>query len=157
MIQRIQTVYLFLAAALTIVLLFLPIGTLQGSAGEFTFDVFALTSVSAGAVALHTFYIAAMLIGSAIISLVTIFLYKNRKRQMTLTTCNLALFLLALVFMFYICPDLIFAKSALGIESSSFVFNYWILICILPPFGMFLANRAIRKDEALVRAADRLR
>lgn len=160
MIQRIQTIYLFLATALTIVLIFVPIGNIVSANGEslYTFTVFALKDATSLKVEVPTFYLAIMLIISATISLITIFCYKNRKRQMNLISVNMFIFLATYILMLWICPDMIFARKGLIIENTLFfVHNKPIMLGVIPAFLLILANRAIRKDEALVRSADRLR
>ena len=47
MIQRIQTVYLFLAAALTVALLFIPVGFIVGNGVQlYEFNVFTLKDIT---------------------------------------------------------------------------------------------------------------
>ena len=163
MIQRIQTIYLFLASALTVALLFIPVGYIVNNSGQlyeqlYEFNVFTLKDITSQKVAVHTFYIAIMLILSAVLSLSTIFFYKKRRLQMNLIAVNMLLFLATYVLMLWICPDFIFAKKGLVIpDTLVFMHNKLIMLGILPAFLLILANRAIRKDEELVRSADRLR
>ena len=44
MLQRIQTVYLFIVAALGLALFFLPLANMQAGADLFTFDIFGLNA-----------------------------------------------------------------------------------------------------------------
>ncbi len=159
MIQRIQTVYLFLAAALTVALLFIPIGFIVGNGIQlYEFNVFALKDITSQKIEAHTFYLAIMLIASAVLSFTTIFFYKKRRLQMNLIAVNMLLFLATYVLMLWICPDFIFAKKGLIVpDTLLFMHNKLIMLGILPAFMLILANRAIRKDEELVRSADRLR
>lgn len=160
MIQRIQTVYLFIATALTIVLLFIPIGYIVNDTGArlYEFDAFTLKDTALQKVEAYTFYIAIMLCLSAILSAVTIFLYKNRRLQMNMIAVNMFLFLATYVIMLWICPDFIFKGKGLIIPNVlMFMHNKLIMLGVLPAFMLILANRAIRKDEELVRSADRLR
>lgn len=154
MLQRIQSLYLLLSVILTIVLLFIPIGYIGST---FEYNAFVLKEIETGSIGMLTFYIAAMLIISAIISIVVIFLYKNRKRQMNLISLNMMLFLITYVLMLWVYPDFIFTRKGFITNATDFVFNHWIMLGIVPAFLMILANRAIRKDEELVRSADRLR
>ncbi|MCQ2286174.1 MAG: DUF4293 domain-containing protein [Bacteroidales bacterium] len=160
MIQRIQTIYLFLAAALTIALLFIPIGAVMSITGEplYQFTAFSLKDVASQQVQVPTFYIAIMLILSAVLSAVTIFFFKNRRRQMNLIAINMLLFLAAYILMLWLCPDYLFVKKGLIIKDVLyFSHNKLIMLGAIPAFLLVLANRAIRKDEQLVRSADRLR
>ena len=67
------------------------------------------------------------------------------------------LLFVVLVLMLYVFPDVLFSREGYILNPEEFKFNYWIMMGVLPPFFIFLANRAIKKDENLVRSADRLR
>lgn len=157
MIQRIQSIYFLLAAIISIVVVFIPIGYLQYNDTQFVFTAFVLKEVAGDGYLMQTIYIALMLFLSAILSVFTLFLYKNRKKQMKMNTFNLTLFLLIVVLILYIFPDWIFKRNGWIENENSFQFNYWIMISIIPPFFLYLANRAIRKDEKLIQQSDRLR
>ena len=113
MIQRIQSVYLLLITALMAVLAIMKSEVIWWQS-----LVFAILGV---------------------ISLVAIFLYKNRKRQMWIV----AFLLLASILVFVYAIDI--SALIMGILS------------VVSMFLAVLAIRAIRKDEKLVRSADRLR
>lgn len=158
MIQRIQSVYLAIAAIVTIVLLFIPIGYIYTADAQYVFTCFSVKLVPpATGVVMSTLWIAFGLIVSAVMSVVAIFMYKDRMKQVRLVSLNMLVFLIAVVLMVWLYPDVLFArKNIIGIEDY-FKFNMWVMVFIFPPIGMFLANRAIRSDEKKVRAADRLR
>ena len=105
---------------------------------------------------MNTLYIALILIVSACMSLYAIFKFKDRMKQSRIVSFNMLVFLIAIVMMIWIFPDYIFKRNAV-LANSTFQFYNWIMIFVLPPVAMFLANRAIRNDEKKVRAADRLR
>jgi len=113
MIQRIQSVYLLLITALMAVLAITA------------FDV--------------SWWQSLLFVMLGIISLVTIFLYKNRKRQMWIV----AFLLLASILIF-----------VYAIEISALIMGILSLISMLLAI---LTISAIRKDEKLVRSLDRLR
>lgn len=157
MIQRIQTVYLFVAFVVTVILLFIPIGNLYTPEFQYVFTCFKVKLVPpAEGVLMNTLYIALILIVSACLNLYAIFKYKDRIKQSRIVSLNMLVFLIAIVMMIWLFPDYIFKRKA-ALMDSVFVFNNWIMIFVLPPVAMFLANRAIRSDEKKVRAADRLR
>lgn len=153
MIQRIQSVFLFVAAIVTIILLFIPIGDIYTAEAQYTFTCFNV-HLPNGQVVMSTLYIALILILSACISIYAIFKYKDRMKQTKIVSVNMLVFLVAIMLMIWVYPDFLFPKK---FEMAGFRFNYWIMIFVLPPVCMFLANRFIRKDERLVRSADRLR
>jgi hypothetical protein len=99
----------------------------------------------------HYFFSACLSV-AAIISFISIFLYKNRHQQMSV---------LRLSFIFFAAS---FALLALYIKSASTVIQQGAFsfgISFFLPFGSFLLNmlalRSIRKDEQLVKSLDRLR
>ena len=136
MLQRIQTVYLFLAALSSGGLIFV-FQLWENSAGE---PVYAQDDYSV----LIPFLI------SALISLVTIFLFKNRKLQFVLGRLNILLNLILLGLFVY------WSLMVPG-ESNISEKGIGMLIPFISIVFLVLANKAIKKDEDLVKSVDRLR
>lgn len=159
MIQRIQSIYLLIAAIATIILIFIPIGYITTDEYQYVFNAFVVKlNIPETSIYMSTIYIALLLGVSAILSIVAIFMYKNRKNQTTIVYANMLIFLIAVLVMIYVYPDIIFVRKGLMNPDDLFNFNYWILACMIPAaLGLYLANRAIKKDEEKVKAADRLR
>ncbi|MGK2861981.1 MAG: DUF4293 family protein, partial [Chitinophagaceae bacterium] len=82
---------------------------------------------------------------SILVSLITIFLFKNRKLQLRLTIAGLILSLLAIVLYF------LEMKKMDGVIALSSVFVFIV------PISYFMAARGIWKDEKLVKSLDKLR
>lgn len=157
MIQRIQSVYLLIAAIVTIVLLFIPIGTIETDEAQYTFTCFNV-HLPNGNVVMSTLYIGLVLILSAGITIYSIFKFKDRMKQSRIVSLNMFVFLIGIMMMIWLFPDYLFQRKGIMQAGDNFQFNNpWIMIFVLPPVCMFLANRAIRNDEKKVRAADRLR
>ena len=139
MIQRIQSIYLFIVSALGITQCFFPFATVEG--------------MSLG---MNNCYIYAGLAAIApIISLVSIFMFKKRILQMRLNSFNIILMLFQIISMvayfFYFKSNTV-AEDVLP--------THILLPFALPIINIiltYLAIRAIGKDEALVRSLDRLR
>ena len=136
MIQRIQTLYLFLAAAISAGLIF----------------VFHLWTNAEGAkvFALDNYTYLGLFLGSALLSLISIFRFKNRKSQFILGRLNIVLNFILLG---------IFVTQSLNLSGETNVSEKGIGI-LLPIFSIVclaLANKAIKKDEDLVKSVDRLR
>lgn len=87
---------------------------------------------------------------SAILSLLTIFLFKNRKLQMRLNGLNILLNILLIGYLAFSVSKLPggFSDSEKGIG----LFVPFVSIVLL-----FVANRLIKKDEKLVKSVDRFR
>ncbi len=134
MIQRIQSIYLLLAGVLNGMLIFLmPLYALDGAPRMILND--------------PTFTIMTVL--STLISLFSIFRYRNRQQQVVSGRINIILnFTLfgLILFLFYTLQK----ESEITLHAASFV-------PIISVVLISLANRSIMKDEALVRSADRLR
>jgi len=141
MLQRVQTVWTFLAAiiaALTFKFTFYSGNIVVGSNGHL------YQSVSAGRGFLLP-VIAGLLIAGCLIA---IFNYKNRKRQLWITIALLVVSLLNIVEYWH--------------ESGTppFIEGHYDITAFLPlaiPVFLILAARGIMKDQKLVKSADRLR
>jgi cation transport ATPase len=156
MIQRIQSIYLLIAAIIPIILLFIPIGTLINEIGFYTYTPFSVKVINTDDVILTSVYNALLLILSTLVSLTTIFFYKKRKLQVRMININMIIILGALFSMFYIYPKMVFSKYQI-LADSVLDFNTVILITLFTAVGLYLAKRAILKDEALVKSTERLR
>ncbi len=136
MIQRIQTVFLGLAAL---------------CAGLLPFQ-FSLWTESEGAeiFAIDNLVILSAFLVIAALAIIAIFLFKKRQNQFVLNRLNMILNLFLLGFFVYRSLNLSgeTAVSEKGIGMLIPVFSIVFLV---------LANRAIKKDEDLVKSVDRLR
>lgn len=144
MLQRIQTVYLLVAIILSgIVSFFLPFWSDQ------EMEVVYLDSLfQTGEVALMAVPVLFMM--SGLISVITILSFKTRTRQIVFNRLNIVInFLLLGVIVYHLLMlpgETVVSKKGIG------VFIPLIVIVFLA-----LANKAIIKDEKLVKSVDRLR
>jgi hypothetical protein len=136
MIQRIQTLYLVLVALISGILPFF-VNLWSDANGT---EIYAHNEVIVSIV----FYIVGAL------ALWTVFLYKNRKNQFVVNRLNMILNLFLLGFFVY---------RSLNLSGETLVSEKGIgmLIPIFSIVFLTLANRAIKKDEDLVKSVDRLR
>ena len=149
MIQRIQSVYLLVVAILSVIVISNPIGSFVGTDNSITeFTNLSLVSQD-GTENYKPWALFALQIISAVISLVTIFMYRKRMLQIRFTLFNIILsigyYATMVTFIFMFKGEATFVPS-------------WI-VC-LPFIGIvldWLAIRAIGKDEMLVKAYERLR
>lgn len=160
MIQRAQTVYFLLALLALIPLFIWDIFTLQSTSSDLqvAYSVFGFqSSTTAMKNAYVDLYIPYALV--AVVILTCIFLFKNRKMQLLLGQSIYYILILTFIYQLYLV-DLNEAalseafKSALEVKIDRH-WNYYA-----PVFAvvmLFLANRGVRKDEALVKSLDRLR
>lgn len=99
------------------------------------------------------FYISFPVVLAAMVAIFSIFQFKNRLRQIQLGALNSLLLASAIgVSLFFVLKsEQLLAQEAQGVYEWGF---YMPIIALL--FNM-MANRAIRRDEKLVRSADRIR
>ena len=160
MIQRVQSIFLLVAAVSAIVLMCIPIGQFTTTEFGYEYTAFVVRDVTPDAgVRMSTAYIGVALAISALFSLIAIFLYKNRNSQIKMIYANMVIFLLSIVLMLFVYPDYFFVKLGLIESSKDITYNqFWILPLMIIAAGMlYLANRFIKNDEKKVKATDRLR
>ena len=146
MIQRIQTIYLLIAAILMAVTAFSPLFVVGPQV------VNAMAIVEAGEVIKPTWGIVSVSVLTSIISLLAIFMFKNRKLQVKFANITIVL-----GFFFYVTTlvyMLSYYDNFFGILSS---ISYGIILPLCAIIFMFLAKGRIGKDEKLVRSLDRIR
>ena len=160
MIQRIQTLYLLLVVILgTLLCFFPPVEFLLPNATEYI----PLT-------AFDKWPLAVMSIAIPLLALVVIFLFKRRLLQARLNIMNVVLCLgyyaLLALYVAYIVkgyepidfPTSEFSSPLKGdLEGIQWYLTVWAAIPLVNVVLTMMATRRILKDEALVRAADRLR
>jgi peptidoglycan/LPS O-acetylase OafA/YrhL len=147
MLQRIQSLYLLFVLALSVSLLFLPAYQYGISSGT---DPESLDTMKAYLVTDNV--LLSLLNGAvALLALVAIFLFKNRRLQIRLTGLSMLLVSILVGLLFFLADNL-------GTTFEQRVnYRYGAYLPIIQLVFLFLAHRNIRKDEELVRSADRLR
>jgi hypothetical protein len=171
MIQRIQTVYLFLSGLIAVLALVLniQIATGQGvyngiqchyhlgiSKTSFVTNSIDKDDAKAVAVSISDYYhkdLIYFLVIVGLISLVGIFMYKNLQNQLRLTGINFVFILGALAYVFI---KKYFVEKNLG-PVSSVEWSWQISILALLPFFNYLSFKNIKKDIQLLASVDRLR
>ncbi|MCB0756668.1 MAG: DUF4293 domain-containing protein [Flavobacteriales bacterium] len=156
MIQRIQTVYLGIVA----VLLMLPIvlefslATLAIEGGIYNLSPVTVSWMTGGATeTVFGSYSIAVAFGlSLFLTVYAIFQFKNRKFQMRLI--QLAMLLQPIIgAIVFIYAD----KMAKLSEDATVSYSPVLAVLLLNVLLYYLALRGVKKDDALVRSADRLR
>lgn len=150
MIQRIQTLYLLAVVALGITLIFMPVVQLVSPETASELQVYELSALGGAPLqGLWGLTLASSLI--PLLALVDIFLYKKRILQARL---NIFTVMLCLGYYGVLAIYIWLAKMSLGLEWHIIPWASIPLVCMILTL---MATRAILKDEALVRAADRIR
>ena len=153
MIQRIQSLYLLIAAILTGGLFFPDLAKISGSAGNFALRFYGIVSTGGSETEIIVPLIAlALLLVATFCSLFfSIFLYRKRLLQIRLSGINIGL-LIGLFGM------IIYLGHQVGKKwEMPCTFSFTVVFPIIALILVYLAIRAIGKDEALIRSVDRLR
>lgn len=152
MIQRIQTLYLFAAAALMVTALLTPLAYFAAGTDEYTLRAFSL---SGSGMTQSTIYMGIVMALAAAVPLVNIFLFKRRMLQIRLCAVELVLLLGSVAFI-----GIYYYLSARMISQAEFHAHGFRIAAVFPLVALvldYLAMRAIFKDELLVKSLDRIR
>ena len=160
MIQRIQSLYLALVVLSCVLLVVMPLFTLLPAVTatdphQYIFSFLHVLSVldSKEVLFMRNWPLMAVdlvILGVAVYAIAG---YKNRRKQQQwcMMLIVLSCFLIALTL--YTINTL---RIAIG-AAHTLQFSWAMILVVLMPVLAFLARRAIRKDDELVRSADRLR
>jgi membrane protease YdiL (CAAX protease family) len=136
MLQRIQTIYLLIAAGVSAGLIYV-------------FEIY-VTSQGIKVYAKDDVYVYAVFLVSALLSIISIFSYKNRKSQFMLGRLNIIL-------NFFLLGFFVYQSLNLSGETAVSEKGIGMFLPIVSIVFLALANKAIKKDEDLVKSVDRLR
>ncbi|HLN53071.1 MAG TPA: DUF4293 domain-containing protein [Lentimicrobium sp.] len=158
MIQRIQSVYLFLAVMALVVLYFFPVASFLSEISYYKFYITNLKPLTPGAEApVSNSLIMPLGIFNGIIAaiaLMSIFLYKKRIFQSRMVKLAILMTIILIALVFFVYTPLI--SKATGAEAK-YDDSFGIYISLIAIVMLVLANRGIMHDEKLVRSANRLR
>ncbi|MGI9531452.1 DUF4293 domain-containing protein [Lutimonas sp.] len=144
MIQRIQSIYLIIAMLLSWLVAFLvPFWVDQNSDVIYLNSLFQDTSIL-------NLVVPILFIGSGLVSFLSFLAYKNRTRQIISNRLNIVInfFLLGIIVyhLLNLPGETIVSEKGIG-----------VFIPLLVIVFLVLSNKAIIKDEKLVKSVDRLR
>lgn len=162
MIQRIQSIFLFLVVIAMGITIGSPLWeqtvTSSGTGDSWSLTAFMLTNVDGAGEVIQSsskWYIAALASFAGLLALISIFQYKVRSRQMMLNMIN-SLVMVGLVVTVFLTTNGINEEIATATSGSgTYQIGFWAILAAM--VCNMLANRFIRKDEALVRSVDRIR
>jgi hypothetical protein len=153
MIQRIQSVYLLMASVAIYLLFVFPVANIylpNGAKKIAVTGVYENINEQVVQTIPFTFLtIATVIIG--LIPIVLIFLFKDRKRQLTLIYLSIVLFI---AFSFWLSKSV---KAAAEISMQLSDYGIGAGLSSVAILFLVLAAKAIQRDDKLVKSADRLR
>ena len=135
MIQRVQSLLFFFSAICSITIIY-------------TFPVLQDESTNTSYFLEHFTYARLFVFLSAALSVFAIFQFKNRKRQQLIA--YVARLMITIAFLL-----IVFLRQEEGLEARAF--GIGLFLFLIPYLALFLAGYFVRKDEKLVKSADRMR
>lgn len=141
MIQRVQSIWLLLAAACAFVTYMTVL--YSGTLADGTEKKFALGD---------QFVLVAYIIALGVLSLICIFLFRNRKAQLKFTILTIVLTIGYLALQYFMIEGF---KKQNAIQTGSY--QVAALLPVVMIILLIFAARGIHKDEKLVKSLDRLR
>jgi hypothetical protein len=151
MIQRKQTLFLFVLVFCGIALLSVPGNTVTTNTGSVDVNLVPLKNAELTSSTGHLAAVALNFLG-LILTSVTIFLYNKRTLQLKL--CYGLMFLwLILTLMMAFCPFVVKTETVLAITDT----HYDTFIGVVGMLAAYMAARFIKKDIELLKSADRIR
>lgn len=154
MIQRIQSIWLLLAAITLICMLFVPLLSKNVNNTEYHLYTnglrMVLTDHGGNTSSITPIGAVVLDLSSVILCMAAIFQYKNRSRQKQIIVITIVLIIAAAAFCAFNAQLLPGGINGVSLNIGTFLPPLAILFCLL-------AIRGIRNDEQLLRSADRLR
>ena len=133
MIQRVQSLFFFFSAICSVTIVY-AFPVLQDESTDYLLTEFTYA----------TFFIFL----SVALSAFSIFQFKNRKRQQLMA--YVARLMITIAFLL-----IVFLRQEEGLEARAF--GIGLFLFFIPYLALFLAGYFVRKDEKLVKSADRMR
>jgi len=156
MIQRIQSLYLFAVCIILGMMFFFPIAGYYGELNTLKFTLLSVENMVPDSTLVFsdftTYPLLLLVIGIIIIAIAVIFQYKSRVRQLKWIKINILINTILIMGIF-----IIYSRWLLSTAEASESFQTAAFFPLISLMFLVLAYRAIRKDEKLVRSADRLR
>jgi len=150
MIQRKQSVFLFLASFLGILAMFLQLASVSQE-GLTIYRIFSLWAIGQGdTLSFIPCPLFILMLISTTLSICNIFLYRRRPLQAKLCMVNIFIMVMWYIAMIVVSKQLAPDAANFQLEIAS---SFPAVIAIL----LFMARKGIISDERLVRAADRIR
>ena len=155
MIQRVQSIWLLLAVITLICLFFLPLLTKKvdgANQGVYTSGIHTDLAAESGSQYSVSFAIPSITlsIAATLLCFGAIFFYKNRRLQKNIIAAAILVIIALAALCFYNGQELQGGLTGASVTVGTFLPLVAIIFCLL-------AIRGIRKDEQLLRSADRLR
>ena len=156
MIQRIQTLYLFLASVAAVLIFFFPLAEFSAPGFACVLKVTGIKYLadSNHPISVNIILLFILLTGISVLSLISVFLFKNRMQQLKIVKIDMILSIIFVILIFIYSEKLI-ASNIPDINPVSYQAGSYLSLVVV--VLLILAARRILHDDKKVRAADRIR
>lgn len=155
MLQRIQSVYLFLVFVFAGLFAVLPLAHFSGDTPFIPLRIMQYSNFFSETAFNPVWQGVLLIITWAISLLLTVFMtsqYRNRLLQVKLGKLNILIHVVLILLTFFFIDGL---RSQL--DAIAYSYGAGVVFPVISLVFILMANKAIKKDESLVRSADRIR
>jgi glycerol uptake facilitator-like aquaporin len=152
MIQRIQSIYLLLASICVFLCYYFSFAKIYTADTFYDFNIQGIFINDKNVVSVPYRIIIPAL---ALFSFFAIFMFKNRKAQLIINRFNTLLHIALIVFIYFSAENT--TKYFLQNQDVTISYGLGFFLPVVSLAFLLLANKAIKKDEKLIKAIDRLR
>ncbi len=156
MLQRIQSVFLTLVLVFAVLFVFLPLGKFDLEGLKIALKVTGLESSAnipaAFGQSWYGYVLLILVFGIMVLTVFSIFQFKRRLYQIQLGKFNILLHVGLVVAAFFFTD-----QWQDNLPNLPFSYGAGIVLPLVAMILILMANRAIKKDDELVRSADRIR
>ena len=155
MLQRVQTLFLSVVLIACGLSFFLPFWGYSGNDYTYLVYLFSVKIVQGTSqnIMVGTIPIIVIMSICLLLTVVSIFSFKNRSLQLRLNNFNLLFTLFFIGTLYILIPSMIEEQLPLAVRT----FNFGLILPLISLVSLIFANMFIKKDENLVKSADRLR
>lgn len=154
MIQRIQTIYLFLALLLITLVIFFPVTHFFGENGQvYLLQVWGIVEAGEDTnhVVINTIPLLILFLIILLLLLISIFSFKKRTRQLRLSIFTILLMIGSIVLIYF------YRRHGMINLHAEAYFTIFAAVPAVSAVLTYLAFRGVKKDEELIRSYDRIR
>ena len=153
MIQRVQSLFMLISIFAIVATFFVPIGSMSDGVATMNMTPYGVQQPESGLkLANNSYYFYAPLTVALVLTIRALLSYKNRKSQIMSLKLSFLLFAATFVLMALYVNDV-----QASLQGMKFALGIGFFLPLVAITLNWLAARAIKKDEELVKSVDRIR
>ena len=153
MIQRVQSLFMLISIIAVVATFFVPIGSMADETGVLHMTPYGVQEPESGQkMASNNYYFYAPLTVSLVLTIRALLAFRNRKAQIMALKLTFLLFAVTFVLMALYVNDV-----QTSLQGMKFALGIGFFLPLAATALNWLAARAIKKDEELVKSVDRIR